>query len=71
MISARQVAEELIVAERERKELSPFTDAHPDFDVGTAYEAQRLFVQDKLDHGTAWSPVACCTRTGSRSTSAR
>jgi len=51
VISARQVAEELIVAERERKELSPFTDAHPDFDVGTAYEAQRLFVQDKLDHG--------------------
>lgn len=51
MISAREVADELIIAERERKELTPFTDAHPDFDVAEAYAAQRLFVQSKVDAG--------------------
>ena len=51
MITPRQAAGELIVAERERKEIAPFTDAHPDFDADAAYEAQRLFVQFKLDTG--------------------
>jgi 2-oxo-3-hexenedioate decarboxylase len=51
VISAREVADELIIAERERKELTPFTDAHPDFDVAEAYAAQRLFVQSKVDEG--------------------
>jgi 2-oxo-3-hexenedioate decarboxylase len=53
VITPRQAADELIVAERERKELAPFTDAHPDFGVDAAYEAQRLFVQSKLDAGQA------------------
>lgn len=53
MITPRQAADELIVAERERKELAPFTDGHPDFGVAAAYEAQRLFVQSKLDAGQA------------------
>ena len=53
MITPQQAADELIVAERERKELVPFTDAHPDFGVDAAYEAQRLFVQSKLDAGQA------------------
>ena len=53
MITPQQAADELIVAERERKELVPFTDAHPDFGVAAAYEAQRLFVQSKLDAGQA------------------
>jgi 2-oxo-3-hexenedioate decarboxylase len=51
VITPRQAAGELIVAERERKELAPFTAAHPDFGVHAAYEAQRLFVQSKLDAG--------------------
>jgi len=51
VITPGQAAGELIVAERERKELAPFTDAHPDFGVDAAYEAQRLFVQSKLDAG--------------------
>jgi 2-oxo-3-hexenedioate decarboxylase len=51
VITPGQVAEELIVAERERKEIAPFTDAHPDFDVDAAYEAQRLFVESKLAAG--------------------
>ena len=51
MIDPRQVAEELVVAEREHKAIDPFTDAHPDFDLEAAYEAQRLFVQTKVDAG--------------------
>ena len=51
MITPGQVAEELIVAERERKEIALFTAAHPDFGADAAYEAQRLFVQSKLDAG--------------------
>jgi 2-oxo-3-hexenedioate decarboxylase len=45
------VADELAMAERERKEIAPFTDAHPDFGADAAYEAQQLFVQSKLDAG--------------------
>ena len=51
VITAGQAAEELIVAERERKEIPPFTDAHPDFDVASGYECQRLTVADRLDRG--------------------
>jgi len=53
MIDPRQVADALVVAERERKALPPFTDDHPDFDVEAAYEAQRLFVLAKADAGDA------------------
>jgi len=40
MIEASQIAEVLASAERDRKELSPFTDEHPDLDLETAYDAQ-------------------------------
>jgi 2-oxo-3-hexenedioate decarboxylase len=40
MIEASQIAEVLAAAERDRKELSPFTDEHPDLDLQTAYDAQ-------------------------------
>ena len=51
MITASQAAEELAVAERERKEIAPLTDAHPDFDVETAYEAQRLGIAARVGRG--------------------
>lgn len=51
MIDARSIADDLIAAERERKTIGQFSDAHPDFDLATAYQAQRLFVQSKLDAG--------------------
>lgn len=51
MTDPRQIADELGVAEREHKALDPFTDAHPDFDLETAYEVQRLVVKAKVDAG--------------------
>jgi len=51
MIDPRQIADELVVAEREHKAIDPFTDTQPDFDLETAYEAQRLFVKTKVDAG--------------------
>lgn len=51
MIDVRQVVEDLVVAEREHKAIDPFTDAHPDFDMEAAYEAQRLSVQAKVAAG--------------------
>ena len=51
MINPSEIAAELIAAERERKEIAPFSDAHPDLDVETAYRAQREFVQSKVDAG--------------------
>ena len=33
------------------EQLQAFVDAHPDFDLATAYEAQRLFVAAKLAAG--------------------
>ena len=36
MIDASQIAADLAAAERERKELTPFSDAHPDLDADTA-----------------------------------
>lgn len=51
MIDPRQIADELVVAERECKAINPFTDAHPDFDLESAYEAQRLFICAKVDAG--------------------
>jgi 2-oxo-3-hexenedioate decarboxylase len=46
-----QIAGELIVAERERKSIAQFSVSDPDFDLSTAYLAQRAFVQSKLDAG--------------------
>src|ERR1700752_1725830 len=47
----QDIAAELIVAERERKAIAQFSDLHPDLDLDTAYQAQRAFVQSKLDAG--------------------
>jgi hypothetical protein len=38
MTGPRQLADALIVAERERKPIAAFTDAYPFLDVGRAYE---------------------------------
>jgi len=51
MKGPRQLADALIVAERERKPIAAFTDAYPFLDAGRAYEAQRLFVGDRVDGG--------------------
>jgi 2-oxo-3-hexenedioate decarboxylase len=47
----QDIADALIVAERERKSIGQFSDADPDFDLETAYRAQKAFVQSKLDAG--------------------
>ena len=51
MITPADIAKQLIVAERERVAIAPFTDANPELDTETAYLAQRAFVQSKLDAG--------------------
>jgi 2-oxo-3-hexenedioate decarboxylase len=50
-ITAQEIADTLITAERERKGIAQFSDEHPDIPVETAYEAQKLFVRSKLDAG--------------------
>jgi 2-oxo-3-hexenedioate decarboxylase len=50
----RSIADTLIGAERARKAIAPFTDADPKtpgLDAGTGYQAQRMVVQHRLDHG--------------------
>ena len=51
MIEAQSIADDLLAAERERKEIPQFSTAHPDLDLTTAYQAQQGFVQAKLDAG--------------------
>jgi len=51
VIEAADVAQQLVAAERERKSIGQFSDAHPDFDLATAYQAQRLFIDAKLAAG--------------------
>ena len=51
MISASEIADDLLAAERERKGIAQFSDHHPDIELDTAYQAQRAFVQSKLDAG--------------------
>ena len=51
MIEASQIAEVLAAAERDRKELNPFTDEHPDLDVQTAYDAQWAGIERRLAAG--------------------
>jgi 2-oxo-3-hexenedioate decarboxylase len=51
MIDAAQIAADLAAAERERKEMAPFSDVHPDLDADTGYEAQWAGVQAKLAAG--------------------
>lgn len=50
-ITAAEIADVLITGERERKEVAQISDSYPDVDVETAYEAQKAFVQSKLDAG--------------------
>jgi 2-oxo-3-hexenedioate decarboxylase len=50
-ISAQEIADILITSERERKGIAQISDDHPDVPVETAYEAQKAFVQSKLDAG--------------------
>ena len=47
----QDIAGQLIVAEREHKAIGQFSTNDPDFDLDTAYRAQRAFVQSKLDAG--------------------
>ena len=49
VIDPRQVADALVAAERERRPMAPFTDMYPFLDAGRAYQAQRLFVEDRLN----------------------
>jgi 2-oxo-3-hexenedioate decarboxylase len=51
MMDARSIADALIVAERERKAIAPFTDAAPGLDAETGYRAQRMIVEHRLDGG--------------------
>jgi 2-oxo-3-hexenedioate decarboxylase len=51
MIEASQIADVLASAERDRKELSPFTDEHPDLDLQTAYDAQWAGVERRQAAG--------------------
>jgi 2-oxo-3-hexenedioate decarboxylase len=50
-ISAQEIADILITSERERKGIAQISEEHPDIPVETAYEAQKAFVQSKLDAG--------------------
>jgi 2-oxo-3-hexenedioate decarboxylase len=51
MVDGRKIADELAAAERDRRTLLPFTDEFPDFDLDTAYDAQWMGIQAKLDTG--------------------
>ena len=51
MIEASRIAEVLASAERDRKELSPFTDEHPDLDLQTAYDAQWAGIERRQGAG--------------------
>lgn len=49
--SPEEIAAILIAGERDRTEVAQFSDTHPAIDLATAYAAQKLFVQSKLDAG--------------------
>jgi len=50
-MDASEIADVLSSAARDRRALSPFTDEQPDLDLDTAYDAQWLGVQSRLDAG--------------------
>jgi 2-oxo-3-hexenedioate decarboxylase len=50
-ITAQEIADVLIDAERQRKGIAQFSDTHPDIPVATAYDAQKAFIRSKLDAG--------------------
>ena len=51
MTDPRAIADALITAERDRTPIAPFTQASPYLDVDTAYKAQALVVEHRLDAG--------------------
>jgi 2-oxo-3-hexenedioate decarboxylase len=51
VIDAQSIADDLLAAERERKAIGQFSEAHPDLDLATAYQAQQASVRAKLDAG--------------------
>jgi len=51
MTDPRTMADTLIEAERTRTPIVPFTRAHPFLTVETAYKAQQLFVEHRLQNG--------------------
>jgi 2-oxo-3-hexenedioate decarboxylase len=51
VIDPHSIAEQLVVAERERKAITPFTDEHPDLDLAVAYEAADQFVAAHIADG--------------------
>src|SRR6476619_493508 len=51
MLTAQEIADTLIAAERDRTGIAQFSDEHPDIDVATAYQAQRAFVDSKIGAG--------------------
>lgn len=51
MTDPRAMADALIEAERTREPVVPFTRAHPFLSVETAYKAQQLFVEHRLQNG--------------------
>ena len=53
--TAQEIADTLVTSERERKGIAQFSDEHPDIPVETAYAAQKLFVQSKLDAGETFA----------------
>jgi len=50
-MEARSIADKLIAAERDRRPITPFTDAYPHLGVEMAYQAQWLVVSHRLDRG--------------------
>jgi 2-oxo-3-hexenedioate decarboxylase len=53
-LTAQEIADVLVSAERERRGIAQFSDEHPDIPVETAYAAQKAFVQSKLDAGESF-----------------
>jgi 2-oxo-3-hexenedioate decarboxylase len=51
MTDPRAIADTLIEAERTRTPVVPFTRAHPFLSVETAYKAQQLFIEHRLQNG--------------------
>ena len=59
MISAQQIADIVIAAEKNRTGIAQISDDHPDVVyVATAYQVQRAFVQSKLDAGESLSATS-------------
>ncbi len=51
MADTAAMAEALLAAERDVRDLPPFTDTEPDLDAGTAYAVQAMVIRAKLDAG--------------------